>query len=147
MALFRREDEEVGQQGRPAPGPPPVKQPARTPAGAQTTLVAAGSKLVGEVTGSTSMVVDGVVDGRLALDNEVTVGAGGLVKGEISARAVRVSGKVHGNIVGSEMIEILANGSVEGDVRSPRVVIADGAFFKGKVEMGSDKPKSGLGGG
>ena len=43
-----------------------------------------------------------------------------------------------GNVAGSEIIEILSKGSVQGDIKSPRVVIADGAFFKGKVEMGGD---------
>ncbi|MDH3255823.1 MAG: polymer-forming cytoskeletal protein [Acidobacteriota bacterium] len=103
---------------------------------AGTTVVAAGTTVNGEVSGSASLVVEGVVEGRLHLDNDVAVGKEGLVTGEIDAKSVRVGGRVKGNIRGLEMIEILANGSVEGDVRSPRVVIADGAFFKGKVEMG-----------
>ena len=105
----------------------------------KTTIVAEGTTLKGEVTGSASLVVEGVVDGHLHLENEVSVGVDGLVTGEIKARSVRIGGRVKGNIEGREMIEILANGSVEGDVRSPRVVIADGAFFKGKVEMGGDE--------
>jgi cytoskeletal protein CcmA (bactofilin family) len=108
----------------------------------KTTVVAAGTTLKGEVTGSASLVVEGVVEGRLHLENEVAVGVDGLVTGEISARSVRVGGRVKGNIRGREMIEILANGSVHGDVRSPRVVIADGAFFKGKVEMGGAEESS-----
>ena len=107
-----------------------------------TTVVAAGTKVKGEVTGSASLIVDGVVEGRLHLENEVAVGADGLVTGEINARSVRIGGKVKGNIQGVEMIEVLSSGSVEGDVRSPRVVIADGAFFKGKVEMGAEETLS-----
>jgi cytoskeletal protein CcmA (bactofilin family) len=119
--------------------PPPANSQSQNP---KTTIVAAGTTLTGEVTGSASLVVDGVVEGRLHLENEVAVGVDGLVTGEIQARSVRVGGRVKGNILGREMIEILANGSVEGDVRSPRVVIADGAFFKGKVEMGGEKEPS-----
>lgn len=119
--------------------PPPTNPQSQNP---KTTIVAAGTTLTGEVTGSASLVVDGVVEGRLHLENEVAVGVDGLVTGEIQARSVRVGGRVKGNILGREMIEILTNGSVEGDVRSPRVVIADGAFFKGKVEMGGDKEPS-----
>ena len=115
--------------------PPPTQPQSQNP---KTTIVAAGTTLKGEVTGSASLVVEGVVEGRLHLENEVAVGVDGLVTGEIKARSVRIGGRVKGNIQGREMIEILANGSVEGDVRSPRVVIADGAFFKGKVEMGGD---------
>lgn len=115
--------------------PPPNNPQSQN---SKTTIVAAGTTLKGEVTGSASLVVEGVVEGRLHLENEVAVGVDGLVTGEIKARSVRIGGRVKGNIQGREMIEILANGSVEGDVRSPRVVIADGAFFKGKVEMGGD---------
>jgi cytoskeletal protein CcmA (bactofilin family) len=121
--------------------PPPAnpQSPATNP---KTTVVAGGTKVKGEVSGSASLVVEGVVEGRLHLENEVSVGVDGLVTGEIKARSVRVGGRVKGNIEGLEMIEILAKGSVEGDVRSPRVVIADGAFFKGKVEMGGDEKDS-----
>ena len=134
MSLFRRENESPNQGGTAMPQPNRAAQPA--PTSKATTCVAAGSKVTGEIAGSTALTVDGVVEGRLTLENDVTVGSSGLVKGEITARSVRIGGKVKGNIHGLEMIEILAAGSVEGDVRSPRVVIADGAFFKGKVEMG-----------
>lgn len=101
-----------------------------------TTQVAKGSKFRGEITGSSDLVIAGEVDGTLDVQGTVTVQASGLVSGEIKARTVKVGGRVKGNIAGSEMIEILGQGSVQGDVKSPRVVIADGAFFKGKVEMG-----------
>ena len=107
---------------------------------AQSTSAAAPSQMPAEsrieITGSASLIVEGEVNGRVQLENEVSVGREGLVTGEIDARAVRIGGRVRGNIRGADMIEILQTGSVEGDVRSPRVVIADGAFFKGKVEMG-----------
>ncbi len=104
-----------------------------------TTHIAAGSRITGEIVGTTDLIVDGHVDGRLELEQGVVVGPSGFVKGEIEARSVRVAGKVDGNVRGSEVIEILANGSIQGDVTSPRVVIADGAFFKGQIEMnGSD---------
>jgi cytoskeletal protein CcmA (bactofilin family) len=65
------------------------------------------------------------------------VGSQGLVKGEIHAKEVCVSGKVLGNIVGHDRVEVMATGSVEGDIVAPRVTVADGAFLKGKVEMTS----------
>ncbi len=118
--------------------------PAATPRPGQPTHVASGSKLTGEISGSPDLVVDGEIEGRIHLDNGVVVNQGGLVHGEIQARTVRIGGRVIGNVVGREMIEISSEGSVEGDVTSPRVVIADGAFFKGKVEMtGGQAPAAG----
>ena len=117
---------------------PPPANPQSPGSGNKTTIVAAGTTVKGEITGSASLAVDGVVEGHVHLENEVAVGVDGLVGGEIKARSVRIGGRVKGNIQGREMVEILAKGSVEGDVRSPRVVIADGAFFKGKVEMGGE---------
>ena len=121
---------------------PPPANPQSSGSNPKTTVVAGGTKVKGQVSGAASLVVEGVVEGRLHLENEVSVGVDGLVTGEIKARSVRVGGRVKGNIEGLEMVEILANGSVEGDVRSPRVVIADGAFFKGKVEMGGEEKES-----
>ena len=121
---------------------PPPANPPSSGSNPKTTVVAGGTKVKGQVSGAASLVVEGVVEGRLHLENEVSVGVDGLVTGEIKARSVRVGGRVKGNIEGLEMVEILANGSVEGDVRSPRVVIADGAFFKGKVEMGGEEKES-----
>ena len=103
-----------------------------------TTLVAAGSKIKGHITGKASVVVEGEVNGHLKIDSDVVVGASGIVKGEVKASSVRVSGKIIGNVEGAERVEILKDGSLEGDVSSPRVIIVDGAFFKGKVEMGGD---------
>src|SRR4030095_13152607 len=66
---------------------------------------------------------------------ELAVGAEGKVQGDIVARSVRIGGRVVGNVQGHEKVEILPTGRLEGDVAAPRVVLAEGAFFKGKVEM------------
>lgn len=133
MSLFRKEEEmQASQPATARPNPAGT----RAPEAVGTTQVAQGSKFHGEITGSSDLVIAGEVDGMLNVEGTVTVQASGLVSGEIKARTVKVGGRVKGNIAGTEMIEILSQGSVQGDVKSPRVVIADGAFFKGKVEMG-----------
>ncbi len=113
-------------------------EPSAPPRGGNTTQISTGSKVKGEVTGSTELVVEGEVEGRIQLDNSMVIGSSGIVKGEIHARSVRVSGKIIGNVRGLERVEILADGHVEGDVVAPRVIIIDGAFFKGKVEMSGE---------
>lgn len=108
----------------------------------KSTYIAPGTVLKGEITGKTELIVDGSVDGRLDLDGTVKVGSNGTVNGEIKARTVEVAGKVRGDIHGRERLDILASANIEGDLASPRVVIADGAFFKGSVEMTGDADES-----
>ncbi len=137
MSIFRREND-------PSPEPPAPARPARSaprapakqksaPSG--STHIATGSKVIGEISGAADLVIDGVVEGEIHLESQVVVGPEGRVEGKIHARSVEVGGKVMGNVQGGERVEVLASGSLEGDVLSPRVVIAEGAFFKGRVEM------------
>lgn len=128
-----------GQQpAKPAATPSSVSPP-QTTSSRTSTLIAQGSKVSGKIAGSAEVVVEGELEGQLLLDGSAIIGTAGVVKGEISARTVRVAGKVVGNIRGLERVEVLASGSLEGDVAAPRVVIAEGAFFKGKVEMTGGK--------
>jgi cytoskeletal protein CcmA (bactofilin family) len=138
MALFGRESD-ADPTTKPSVTPP--RQPASRPA-RKTTLIAAGATLVGEISGDTDVMVEGTVEGKLKPSQDVTVGEQGVVRGEISARRVRVAGRVQGNVRGKESVEILATGSLEGDVSSPGMVIGDGAFFKGRVEMTSGKSEA-----
>ncbi len=103
--------------------------------GARATYIAPGARFEGEITGGTDVVVEGEVKGRVAPDSDVVVGEKGMVNGEISARTVRIHGRVIGNVRGRERLELMGTCSVEGDVAAPRMAIADGAFFKGNVEM------------
>lgn len=130
MALFGRESE-----NDPAPQPAMASRQPAARRGRKTTLIAAGATLIGEISGDTDVMIEGTVEGKVHPAQDVTVGEAGVVRGEISARNVRVAGRVQGNVRGKESVEILSTGSVEGDVSSPSMVIGDGAFFKGRVEM------------
>ena len=130
---------EADNPSRPGVG----SNPGHSGSGASTsTYIAPGAKIQGEISGKTEVVIDGELEGQVKLDQLVTVGGQGVVKGEIHAQAVRVSGKVLGNIVGHDRVEVLATGTVEGDIVAPRVTVADGAFLKGKVEMTSASGRS-----
>jgi len=65
----------------------------------------------------------------------LTIGLNGKIKAEVFAKVVVVFGEVIGNITASEKVDIRDNGSVEGNIVSPRVVIAEGSQFRGSVEM------------
>ena len=112
------------------------------PASAQrrrVTHIAPGSRIQGQITGPTELLVEGEVEGEIRVEAAVMIGSEGVVQGPIRAQAVRVSGRVVGSVQATERVEIGPTGSLEGDIAAPRVVIAEGAFFKGRVEMKGDK--------
>ena len=90
----------------------------------------------GELNGSEDLTIEGHVEGRIELrDHVLTIGPNGKIKAELFAKAVVVLGEVIGNVSASEKVDIRENGSVEGDITSPRVAIAEGAHFRGSVDM------------
>ena len=137
--------------GAPTPEPPRSNAPTFTPP-AEPTPVAAprnasvssqdqatiGKSLVikGEVTGSESLYIDGRVEGSINLaGNRVTIGRNGIVNANINAREIVVTGKVKGNLVASDRVDIRNEGSLTGDVVAQRISIEDGAFFKGGIDI------------
>jgi cytoskeletal protein CcmA (bactofilin family) len=90
----------------------------------------------GELTGSEDLTIEGQVEGRIELrQNVLTIGPNGKIKAEVFAKAVVVQGEVHGNITATERVDIRDAGSVDGDLSAPRVAIADGAHFRGSIDM------------
>ena len=90
----------------------------------------------GELSGSEDLTIEGHVEGRIDLkENVLTIGPNGKIKAEVFAKAVVVLGEVTGNVTASEKVDIRDNGSVDGDIASPRVAIAEGAHFRGSVDM------------
>jgi len=90
----------------------------------------------GELSGSEDLVIEGTVDGKVELSEHVlTVGSHGKIKAEVFAKIVIVLGEVVGNITASEKVDIRDSGSVDGDITSPRVAIAEGAHLRGSVDM------------
>src|SRR5262249_23629955 len=68
-------------------------------------------------------------------DHVLTIGPNGRIKAQVFAKAVIVLGEVTGNVTASDKVDIRDNGSVDGDIISPRVAIAEGAHFRGSVDM------------
>ncbi len=90
----------------------------------------------GELTGNEDLTIEGKVDGKIILkDHNLTIGANGRITAEIAAKTVMVIGEVVGNITADDKVEIAATGSMRGDILAPRVVLADGARFKGSIDM------------
>ncbi len=90
----------------------------------------------GELNGSEDLTIEGQVEGKIELrQNALTIGANGKIKAQVFAKAVIILGEVVGNVTASEKVEIRDNGSVDGDIASPRVAIAEGAHFRGSIDM------------
>jgi cytoskeletal protein CcmA (bactofilin family) len=90
----------------------------------------------GELNGSEDLTIEGHVEGTIQLrDHILTIGPNGKIKAQVFAKAVIVLGDVTGNVTASDKVDIRENGAVDGDIVSPRVAIAEGAHFRGSVDM------------
>lgn len=90
----------------------------------------------GTVSGKQDLIIEGSVEGEIQLnENQVTIGENGKISGEIHAKSIVIQGKVDGNMLAGEKLEIKASGSLRGDIRTPRLFIDDGAYFKGSIDM------------
>ena len=90
----------------------------------------------GELNGSEDLTIEGHVEGKIELkDHVLTIGPNGRIKAQVLAKSVIVLGEVNGNVTATEKVDIRDGGSVDGDIISPRVAIAEGAHFRGTVDM------------
>jgi cytoskeletal protein CcmA (bactofilin family) len=89
----------------------------------------------GEISGDEDLVVQGTVKGRIMLKESLLVESSGTVEADIQTQNVEISGAVTGDIQATSKVEIKADGRVVGNIKAPRILIADGAKFKGNVDM------------
>jgi cytoskeletal protein CcmA (bactofilin family) len=104
--------------------------------------ISQGIKIKGEVEGTEDLFVDGVIEGKITLANSgLTVGPNGTVKAEISAREIVLRGRAEGKFTADERIQIWHTARVQGELKSERISIEDGAELRGKVEAGKAASK------
>jgi len=97
----------------------------------------------GELTGDEDLEIDGQVEGTVDLKNhQLTVGPNGNLKAEVTAKTIVVIGKVTGNLIAAERIEVQATGIVDGDVRAPRLNVQEGAVLNGSIDMSASGSSS-----
>jgi cytoskeletal protein CcmA (bactofilin family) len=149
-----KRDEAVKSPSQPAAAPQP-SQPAPAATSSHRTEsshflekdnVNIGKSVVikGELNGSEDLTIEGQVDGTIQLrDHVLTIGPNGKIKAQIFAKSVIVLGEVTGNVTASEKVDIRDKGSVDGDIISPKVAIAEGAHFRGSVDMQRKAPQPG----
>ena len=132
----------TGQSGASTPITPTSGDPMRNVnephRGLEKTTVNIGKSVVikGELSGSEDLTIEGQVEGKIELrQNILTIGPNARIKAQVFAKGVIILGEITGNVTATEKVDIRDNGSVDGDIISPRVAIAEGAHFRGSVDM------------
>ncbi len=152
MALFGRqkfesETEEIEQATIPTPPSEPAmkvpKQPITPPPAPVTrkessgvTIIGKGVTVKGELLGDEDVKVEGRVEGKIKLTKNLLVGQAGVVEADVEAENINIGGTVTGNLSAQNKVEIVSSGKMVGDIKAPRVIVAEGAHFKGNVDMG-----------
>src|SRR3954465_10141423 len=128
---------QTSQHVNPAPASEPVRS-SDTVRGMEKGPVNIGKSVVikGELTGSEDLPIEGHVEGKIELrQNVLTIGPNGKIKAQVFAKSVVILGEVTGNVTATEKVDLRDNGAVDGDIAAPRVAIAEGAHFRGSIDM------------
>lgn len=95
----------------------------------------------GELSGSEDLYVDGEVEGNIDLRNQsLTIGPNSKIRASVFAKEVAVHGKVDGNVTATNKVELKKSAVFNGDISTQRIVVEDGAFFKGSIDIHKGEP-------
>jgi cytoskeletal protein CcmA (bactofilin family) len=104
-------------------------------------VIGRGTVVKGNLSGDGDVVVEGRVEGRVALKDQLTIQTEGKVFADVEIRNLAVHGEMSGDIQAEDRVVIASTAKVVGDIKAPRVVIEDGARFKGSIEMDVKLPE------
>ncbi len=134
MALFS--NKEAAAPPRPQPRP---ELPSSVQGG---TFFGREVTIEGTVAGSEPIIIEGTVKGNIRLSADLRIGTQARVEASVHARNVIVEGKLVGDVSADDKVELVASCSVDGNIKAPKmIVVAEGARFRGAVDMGSARPK------
>ena len=153
MGIFGKEpDTKPAEPPAPVPRtsiPPPAEREKAAPASAGsaaaaasragTCVIAPKTVVKGEITGDEDIVVEGNVEGQIRISRDLRVGANGVVKATVEAQSIIVSGELIGDCQAAVRVEIQSTGRLTGNIRAPKIVIAEGAMFRGNSDMSARK--------
>ena len=107
-------------------------------------VIGPGIYVNGEISGNENLIIEGKVDGKIRLDtHQIDIGQNGQVKADITAKIIKIAGKVRGDLTGTEKVVISSSGNVHGNIVAPRMTLEDGAIFKGSIDMDpGESPKA-----
>ncbi|MHB8417182.1 MAG: bactofilin family protein [Myxococcales bacterium] len=111
-----------------------------------STIIGESILISGNLEGDEDLTIRGRVEGSIRLTRTLIVEASGIVKADVSVKDAVISGVVVGNVTASDSVQITAEGRMVGDLSAPRVIIVDGASFRGRVDMGDFEAERKAGG-
>jgi cytoskeletal protein CcmA (bactofilin family) len=134
MALFSSKDPAAAAKAAP-------RVDATTP---QPSIAFVGPDIIfdGVVTGNEFLLIEGTVRGKIQLTSDLRIGPRARVEATVHARNVTIEGKLTGDVSADDRVELVTSADVEGNVRAPKIIVAEGAKFRGNVDMGSNKPQT-----
>jgi cytoskeletal protein CcmA (bactofilin family) len=107
-----------------------------------TAWIGKALRVEGRIVSQENLTIDGEIDGTIEVgDHNLMIGAGAEVKADLTAKTITISGTVTGNVLATDKVHLEATGSVDGDITTPRLIMADGAVIKGRVDARGEKPK------
>ncbi len=136
MALFSKDPPST-----PAPSRPQPRSGDSQPA-FNGTYFGPNVTIDGTVTGSEPVLVEGTIKGTINLTNDLRVGSKARIEAKVHAKNVTVEGKLTGDISADDRVDLVASASVDGNIKAPKIIVAEGAKFRGNVDMGSTKPNA-----
>jgi cytoskeletal protein CcmA (bactofilin family) len=131
MALFTKEVPA-------APRPQPRANDAQPTF--EGTFLGPKTTIDGTVTGSEPVLIEGHVKGAINLSGDLRIGTQARVEAKVHARNVTVEGRLNGDVSADDRVELVASSTVDGNIKAPKIIVAEGARFRGNVDMGSAKP-------
>jgi cytoskeletal protein CcmA (bactofilin family) len=157
----KKRDEEPPKTYTPPPNPAPIAAPipiepkkeitpvSSTPMGKfdppsnSSASIGKAVKVVGQIYSREDLYVDGEIEGTVeALEHKLTIGPNGAVRAGVKAREVVALGTIQGNVEAHDKIEIRKEAKLVGDIRTARIIIEDGAYFKGSIDIVKPEPKA-----
>lgn len=109
------------------------------------TVIGKSITIKGELSGEEDVKIEGRVEGRVIVKRNLLVGQTGMIEADIEAETISIAGTVIGNLKAGSKVEIVSTGKMTGDIKAPRVIVAEGAHFKGNVDMDTSARTSGSG--
>jgi len=139
MSLFGKPETKPAEPAPPphrpsAAAPPPVARSTSSPC-----VIGPKIKLIGELSGDEDVLIEGQIEGEIRITRDLKVGAGGVVKAKVSAQSIIVSGEIVGDCEAVGRVELQSTGKLTGNIRAPKIVIAEGAMFRGNSDMSGKK--------
>lgn len=130
MALFSKDDPK-----------PPIRTESPATASPRGSFFGAHLTIDGTISGSETVVIEGTVRGKVDLKGDLRIGTQSKVEATVHAKNVIIEGKLVGDVSADDRVELVMTAVVDGNIKAPKIIVAEGAKFRGSVDMGSVKPK------